>query len=138
MKTFIVFLSNLYDYFNLNLFPENQSPTRHGDVPRIGCPTGATGYFLLPQDAGSKKSSIVVFPFEPVLHLKLLRLNLLLPQRIMVAGAIKIDDFIGVLKDRLRRSQSVFTNALELRVASPPFRPTRGLRYMRLKSSEKI
>jgi len=23
IKTFIVFLSNLYDYFNLNLFPEN-------------------------------------------------------------------------------------------------------------------
>ena len=35
----------------------------------------------------------------------------------MVASTIEIDDVIGILKDRLRRSQSVFTNALELRVA---------------------
>src|SRR6266404_9557097 len=60
---------------------------------------------------------IVVLVLEPVLHLNLLRLNLLLPQRIMVASTIEIDDVIGILKDRLRRSQSVFTNALELRVA---------------------
>jgi hypothetical protein len=64
-----------------------------------------------------KKSSIVVLALKPVLHLNLLRLNLFLPQRIMVASTIEIDDVIGILKDRLRRSQSVFTNALELRVA---------------------
>ena len=64
-----------------------------------------------------KKSSIVVLALEPVLLLNPLRLNLLLPQRIMVASTIEIDDVIGILKDRLRRSQSFFTNALELRVA---------------------
>src|SRR4029077_16601758 len=61
--------------------------------------------------------SIVVLVLDPVLHLNLLRLNLFLPQRIMVASTKEIDDVIGILKDRLSRSQRVFTNALELRVA---------------------
>ena len=56
---------------------------------------------------------IVVLALEPVLHLNLLRLNLFLPQRIMVASTIEIDDVIGILKDRLRRSHNFFTNALD-------------------------
>ena len=76
---------------------------------------------LLPQGAWIKKFSIVEIILEPVLHLNLLRLNLFLPQRIMVASTLKIDDVIGILKDRFRRSQSVFTNALELRVAVTAF-----------------
>ena len=52
-----------------------------------------------------------------MLRLDLLGLNLLFPQRIMVAGTIKIDNVIDILKDWLSRSQSFFTNSLELRVA---------------------
>src|SRR4030095_11684973 len=104
-------------YFNLSLFPKTQFRLSRRRCAEDRCPT--RGNRLLPVASRSwiKKSSIVVLVLEPVLHLKLLRLNLFLPQRIMVASTIEIDDVIGILKDRLRRSQSVFTNALELRVA---------------------
>jgi hypothetical protein len=39
----------------------------------------------------------------------------------MVARTIEIDDVIGVLEDRSRRSQSVFTNAFELRMTVAAF-----------------
>src|SRR5262245_32588116 len=87
-------------------------------LPRIGS-QGSRGYYLSPGNL--IECSIVVLPFAPVLLLYLLRLNLFLPHRIMVAGTIKVDDVIGILEERLRRSQSFFTNALELRVAITTF-----------------
>ena len=81
---------------------------------------------ICPGDRGKKvkiffplvaKFSVLVFHRKPMLLLDLLRLNLFLAQRVMVAGTIKIDEVIDILKHWLRRSQSLFAYALELRVA---------------------
>ena len=42
-----------------------------------------------------------------------LRLNLFLPQRIVIARPIEVDDVIDVLEDRFRRRQNAFANAFE-------------------------
>jgi hypothetical protein len=90
---------NLMTLFNLSL-SRNLASTRHRR-------------FTLFAHQGEKvttcfplitKFSILVIRGEPMLLLDLLGLNLFLPQRVMVAGTIKIDNVIDVLEDRLRRS----------------------------------
>src|SRR5262245_15331349 len=101
-----------------------QTPTGHIHAGKLsflcrGLAFRGQGHYLSPGNL--IKCSIVVLPLEPVLLLNLLGLNLFLSHRIMVTGTIKIDDVIGILEDRLRGSQSVFTNALELSVAITTF-----------------
>src|SRR5947209_14487096 len=87
--------------------------------PRVAAdrrPPGGKGYYLSPWGLITR-TLVLVIVGEPMLRLDFLSLNLVFAQRIMVARTIKIDKVIGILKDRSRRSQSVFANGFELRVA---------------------
>jgi len=50
------------------------------------------------------RTLVLVVVGEPMLFLDFLALNLIFAERIIVAGTIKIDNVIDVLKDRLRQS----------------------------------
>ena len=50
------------------------------------------------------RTLVLVVVGEPMLFLDFLALNLIFAERIIVAGTIKIDNAIDVLKDRLRQS----------------------------------
>ena len=50
------------------------------------------------------RTLVLVVMGEPMLFLDFLALNLIFAERIIVAGTIKIDNVIDVLKDRLRQS----------------------------------
>lgn len=50
------------------------------------------------------RTLVLIVVGEPMLFLDFLALNLIFAERIMVAGTIKIDNVIDVLKDRLRKS----------------------------------